>query len=1084
MAKGCLGVLAWFPVLLSAADERGGITGRVSNDGGAVVAGARITATHLGTYAVFTARATQSGEFTLPSLPAGSYRVSVEAGGFQPFIYRGVRLQAGDTIRLETHVEAVVPRVSPFSGLAHGRGAPAGRPRPNTSAQASYGPSVVKQFEETSYYLRSIILIDSNTGWAVGEPHWDQTALQYKGTIAKTTNGGTAWTAQEAGAVEEFRSVHFINANQGWVVGTNATILHTTDGGTHWTRQTVGTADDFCSVFFIDANNGWATSTKPVHYWDFAEDFDDWQGSIWHTSDGGQTWAQQTVPYNTSLLNRIEFIDSRTGWAAGLKLTGYSTLTNNPEHLGAIYGTTDGGRTWTEIFATSSGFTFTALDFVDASNGWAAGFPHNSGYNGTCTFHTADGGKTWQGQSAGSFFALVRDLHFLDRNRGYAVGTDYTGDGTAVWRTLDGGATWTPVYMQNTNPITIEGLWAVGMISDTILIVGDRDFQAKSTRAWDSCGTLATCGSHCSCLFSQSYINPHYIFHDVFFADTNNGWVAGTRTFAPNLWGQVILATQDSGRTWITQYEHAPRADRLSSAHRLDSIHFTDTRNGWAVGNTEQYLNSKGGWEEHGAILHTADGGRTWTEQGTDICVSIACEFSAVQFIDSQNGWALSAKTRYPGGAIQLAHTTDGGNHWSWVDTGVSSNVAVGFASVQGGMFFADAQHGWVAGISAVAGTSNGGSSWSNEIVNCGATGGTCYLDGNAVAFSDARSGWIAGNELYQTTDGGGHWSKSSLKVEAYLEDVQFVNPATGWLAGDGGLLLETHDSGGHWVPVASGTSVALLGLHFPSLQRGWIVGDYGTILSYASDRIPAGTPAIFSVVNSASFRPPIAPATWISIFGANLSVSARPWNTSDFEGDKLPTQLDGVSVDVNGRAAYVSYISPGQVNALVPDGSVTGSVPVEVVTSRVQSGFSSIPMTAYAPALSRLSVEGGCYVIAQTTDGMLVGSGRVASALGTHTNVREARPGEIVTLYGTGFGSTDPPLPTGSLVNTPAALAAPVTFRFGRTVAPVVWSGLIAPGLYQFNIRIPDVHTGNHVIVAEIAGYYSQGDSVISVRQ
>jgi uncharacterized protein (TIGR03437 family) len=58
------------------------------------------------------------------------------------------------------------------------------------------------------------------------------------------------------------------------------------------------------------------------------------------------------------------------------------------------------------------------------------------------------------------------------------------------------------------------------------------------------------------------------------------------------------------------------------------------------------------------------------------------------------------------------------------------------------------------------------------------------------------------------------------------------------------------------------------------------------------------------------------------------------------------------------------------------------------------------------------------------------------------------------------------------------------VTFRIGGTVALVKWAGMIASGLYQFNVQVPNVAGGDSVIVAEIAGFPSQGDSVISITQ
>ena len=56
------------------------------------------------------------------------------------------------------------------------------------------------------------------------------------------------------------------------------------------------------------------------------------------------------------------------------------------------------------------------------------------------------------------------------------------------------------------------------------------------------------------------------------------------------------------------------------------------------------------------------------------------------------------------------------------------------------------------------------------------------------------------------------------------------------------------------------------------------------------------------------------------------------------------------------------------------------------------------------------------------------------------------------------------------------------MTFRIGGVVAPVQWAGMIGSGLYQFNVQVPKVPGGDMVIVAEIGGYRSQGDSVISV--
>src|SRR5580704_4138841 len=91
-------------------------------------------------------------------------------------------------------------------------------------------------------------------------------------------------------------------------------------------------------------------------------------------------------------------------------------------------------------------------------------------------------------------------------------------------------------------------------------------------------------------------------------------------------------------------------------------------------------------------------------------------------------------------------------------------------------------------------------------------------------------------------------------------------------------------------------------------------------ILPFAS-LLRAQGPAIALVANAEGGNPTIAPNTWVEVKGANLSKTgdSRIWQASDFVNSQLPINLDGVSVTVNGKSAYVYYISPTQVNILTP---------------------------------------------------------------------------------------------------------------------------------------------------------------------
>jgi uncharacterized protein (TIGR03437 family) len=232
-------------------------------------------------------------------------------------------------------------------------------------------------------------------------------------------------------------------------------------------------------------------------------------------------------------------------------------------------------------------------------------------------------------------------------------------------------------------------------------------------------------------------------------------------------------------------------------------------------------------------------------------------------------------------------------------------------------------------------------------------------------------------------------------------------------------------------------------------------------------------------VVNGASFEPRLASGTWISILGTNLAGTTRIWRESDFIGGRLPTQLDGVRVNINGRPAYVYYISPAQINVLAPDDPTEGPVQVEVLNLQGRSEPVTVQKEKFAPAFFMLDPEGRRYVAAVHVDGTLVGKRNLFSGA---VATRPARPRDVILLFGTGFGPTDPPAPEGEIVRNVGRLRNRVTVRIGNAVADVVFAGIVGAGLYQFNVTVPDLPSGDHPLVAEIAGFRSQANAYITV--
>jgi len=205
---------------------------------------------------------------------------------------------------------------------------------------------------------------------------------------------------------------------------------------------------------------------------------------------------------------------------------------------------------------------------------------------------------------------------------------------------------------------------------------------------------------------------------------------------------------------------------------------------------------------------------------------------------------------------------------------------------------------------------------------------------------------------------------------------------------------------------------------------------------------------------------PSTAPGSRIEIYGSNLSATTRAWSGADFSGSSAPTSLDGVSVTVGGRPTYVAYISPGQVNAVVPSDAPLGQVGVVVSGPAGVSDAYIVMVEALRPGLlapPSFQASGKQYAAALFPDGQtfVLPSGAIPGVPS-----RPAKPGETIILYGIGFGPVTPNVPAGTLVGQLNSLSNPFQMFFGSTAATLAYYGL-APnltGLYQFNVVVPNV--------------------------
>jgi uncharacterized protein (TIGR03437 family) len=304
-------------------------------------------------------------------------------------------------------------------------------------------------------------------------------------------------------------------------------------------------------------------------------------------------------------------------------------------------------------------------------------------------------------------------------------------------------------------------------------------------------------------------------------------------------------------------------------------------------------------------------------------------------------------------------------------------------------------------------------------------------------------------------------------KVDAAGTISTFAGTGTSGNAGDGGTAT-------------SAQLGAPNGIAFDSAGNLYISDSNGNRVHKVS-AAPPPAPSISAggVVNGASFAPGIVAGSWATITGTNLASLTDNWNGHIVNG-ALPTTLDGVTVGIGGKPAYLNYLSPTQINLVVPAVS-PGATPVTVTTAGGTSSTFTVTAAAYGPAFFPWP---GSQAVATRQDfsfaakpGTFPGAATVA-----------AKPGDVIILWGTGFGPTTPAAPGGVQVPSDQtyATSTPAAVRING-VSATVYGTALAPGyagLYQVAIQVPpSMADGDWPVVATIGGVASPNGVVLSVK-
>ena len=303
---------------------------------------------------------------------------------------------------------------------------------------------------DSSSHFGPVYFIDSNIGWIAGEKE-----------IFRTDDGGISWEKIILQYDDRLYlgGLFFLNEQYGWITERDGSILYTSDGGDNWNKRNIVLSNyDFYSIHFIDNNNGFVVGPFTGFYrttdggtsWQkykdiygvniyankiiFHDNFAGWlvgnNGKIYKTDDSGFSWERLTNDFSLSFINgdevvNIKFIDQNNGFLLGNDWTYPYSGSEGKSH---ILNTTNGGISWEESFLSKYHY-LNSLYYNNSNIFWAAG-------DSAVFLKSVNNGISWEeynlsSQSVGD----INDIFFITDQIGWL-------SGSGIFKTTDGGTNW------------------------------------------------------------------------------------------------------------------------------------------------------------------------------------------------------------------------------------------------------------------------------------------------------------------------------------------------------------------------------------------------------------------------------------------------------------------------------------------------------------------------------------------------------------------------------------------------------------------------------------------------------------------
>jgi uncharacterized protein (TIGR03437 family) len=421
-----------------------------------------------------------------------------------------------------------------------------------------------------------------------------------------------------------------------------------------------------------------------------------------------------------------------------------------------------------------------------------------------------------------------------------------------------------------------------------------------------------------------------------------------------------------------------------------------------------------------------------------------------------------------PGGSASATFTTNGpitakvGNA-SWLTTSTSTNTASG---------------DYVTTVKATAGSGMAATDYSGTIT---ITGSSFAPDNKQVSVT-----------LNVTTQPIAQASSSALAFNVAQGAMAQTIPVGVTNAGQGTLTVSgvtAADGSGTWLTatmVTGGISVTAdpAGLS-PNAYTGTVTiasnGVNGNLVIPVQLVIVAQGPPLAAaggVVNNGTFASgeSLAEGDIAAVFGSQFDFDAPQGATTL----PLQTTMDNIQVLVNGKAAPIYYVSPGQINFEIPIDAATGDGTIQVVRNGTQGNLIYVDINAQVP---RFILYGG-YGIMTTPAGALTG---IPS--------NPVKVGDTIVIYALGLGPTSPPVASGTASPTSPLANVPGTTQvcfgvetpfFQAPCATPSFTGLTPGfvGLYQINVTIPKgISSGNNTMTLFLVNNISSDPVPLAVQ-